>query len=622
MCGICGIADFAEHNVPTVTIERMVHSIRHRGPDDAGVYTSGPVGLGHARLSIIDLSHSGHQPMISQDGNTVLAYNGELYNHPDLRQQLVGKGYRFGGHSDTETLLNAWLEWGKDAFNKLEGMFAFALWDGQRQELHLVRDRFGIKPLYYYPLSSGIVFGSEVKSMLASGRMQREMDLETLTEYLHYGTGLGERSLFKGVKKLLPGHCLTIGRDFSRMTQYVSILDVVEYSGSQAQAIEGVRERIDEAVKSHLIGDVPVGVFLSGGIDSSSITALASRHYQGRLSTYSVGFDFDEGVTELAKAKRVAARFGTDHHELHIQGKNLPDVIERLVRSHDEPFGDMADVPLYLICEQLKGAVKVILQGDGGDEIFGGYRSYNVLSIEHLWHWASKVIWACRGMFPKSPAYFRYMRFFQAMAQDNPAMRMALLMTEEPLDSPPTRVLSVEMRSKLQNYDPYSRYQHFYDRLKHLDAVQRMLFTDCCVILPDIFLEKVDKSTMAHGIEVRVPMLDTRLAHYVMGLPSTMKIKHGQKKWILRQAMRNIVPDDILDAPKTGFGVPYAHWLRTSLAEYMRSVLFDPSIVQWGLFDHQALHKCVNEHLEGKRNNGFLLYKLLNLALWYQFYIK
>lgn len=622
MCGICGIADFDEHDIPEETVETMVHSIRHRGPDDAGIYACGPVALGHTRLSIIDLSHAGRQPMISKDGNYVLVYNGELYNHPDLRQRLEGKGYRFVGHSDTETLLNAYQEWGVDSFSKFEGMFAFALWDGRTQELHLVRDRFGIKPLYYYPLDSGIVFGSEVKAMLASRRMKRELDWEALCEYLHYGTGLGENSLFKGVRKLLPGHRLTVHPDGWKLAAYASIHHVDEFTGTQAQAIEGVKERMDQAVKSHLISDVPVGVFLSGGIDSSTITALASKHYEGRLSTYSAAFDFDKGTNELAKARRVAEHFGTDHHELHIQGKNLPDVIERLVCSHDEPFGDMADVPLYLLCEQLKGSVKVVLQGDGGDEIFAGYRSYNVLSAEQLWHWAAKAIWALRGTLPKSLAYYRYMRFFQAMAHDDPAMRMALLMTEEPLDSPPTRVLSADARSILENHDPYRRYRHFYERFEHLDAVQRMLFTDCAVILPDIFLEKVDKSTMAHGIEVRVPMLDTNLAHYVMGLPSSMKVKRGQKKWIIRQAMRGIVPDEILDGPKTGFGVPYSHWLRTSLAEYMRSVLFDPSIVRWGLFDSQALHTCVNEHLEGTRNNGFLLYKLLNLVLWYQFYLK
>ena len=621
MCGICGIVDFAASTIDEPTVARMADSIRHRGPDDSGTYAQAPVGLGHTRLSILDLSESGHQPMVAQDAGVVLVYNGEIYNHLGLRRQLLSKGYQFDGHSDTETLLNAYLEWGTDAFAMLDGMFAFAAWDKREQALYLVRDRFGIKPLYFSRLDSGVVFGSEVKSMLASGRLARQMDPETLHEYLYYGTGLGNRSLFDGVEKLLPGQYLTVTKVGITSTQFASIYEVDRFTGNHQDAVEGVRTRLDSAVNSHLISDVPVGVFLSGGIDSSAITALASRHYDGRLATYSVGFDFDKGVNELSKARRVATHFSTDHHELHIEGKNMPDVIERLVRSHDEPFGDVANVPLYLLCEQLKGSVKVVLQGDGGDEIFAGYRRYNVLSIERTWRLAARVAWALRSVIPKSAAYYRYSRFLQAMRENDPAMRMALLLTEESLDSPPTRILNSDRRQQLSEFDPFQRYRYFQERFEHLDPVQRMLYTDCGVILPDIFLEKVDKSTMAHSIEVRVPMLDNQLAAFVMGLPSEMKVRAGQKKWILRQALRGIVPDDILDAPKVGFGVPVGHWLRTSMAEYMKSVLLDPAVERWGLFDHAALETCMQEHIDGRRNNGFLLYKLLNLVLWHRYYI-
>jgi asparagine synthase (glutamine-hydrolysing) len=560
--------------------------------------------------------------MVALDGQCVLVYNGEIYNYLDLMRELVSSGYTFKGRSDTEVLLNAYLEWGVDAFAKLEGMFAFALWDNRVQELHIVRDRFGIKPLYYYRLDSGAVFGSEVKAILASGRMDRALNWEALNEYLYYGTALGEHSLFDGVLRLLPGQRAVVTRSGLKTSQYTTIYDVEEYTSDFPSAVEEVRKRMSEAVISHLVSDVPVGVFLSGGIDSSTITALAAKHYAGRLRTYTVGFDFDKGVNELRKAKRVAEYFDTDHHEVHLCGQNMPDVIERLVLAHDEPFGDIADMPLYLLCEQLKGSVKVILQGDGGDEIFAGYRRYRVLATERLWRLASKASWPLRGLLPNLPVCYRYMRFVQAMGHADPAMRMALLLTEEPLASPPTRVLRDEVREKLAQYDPFARYRHFYDRFRALDPVQRMLYTDCSVILPDIYLEKVDKATMAHGIEVRVPMLDTRLTKYVMGLPAAWKVRRGHKKWILRQAMRGIVPDDILDAPKCGFGVPYPYWLRTSMASYMQSLLLDHNTLKLGLFNHAALETCIKEHVECRRNNGFLLYKLLVFVLWHRFYME
>jgi asparagine synthase (glutamine-hydrolysing) len=621
MCGICGITDFRSELLSDALLHGMAATIAHRGPDDRGVYTQGAVGLAQTRLSIRDLSAAGHQPMFSPDGACALVYNGELYNDPELREVLMAKGHTFTGHSDTETLLAAYLEWGTAAFEKLEGMFALALWDGRTRTLHLARDRFGIKPMYYHLRDGDVVFGSEVKTLLASGRVARALDWEAFNEFLVYGTALGEHSLFDGVRKLLPGHRMEISPGGVRMEAYATIYDSPPCSDSLETAVGRVRELLDQAVRSHLISDVPVGVFLSGGIDSSALTALAARHYAGRIKTYSVGFDFDKGVNELAKAKRVAEHFGTEHHELHIQGGNMPDVIERLVRSHDEPFGDAANVPLYLLCEQLQGSVKVVLQGDGGDEIFAGYRRYNILSQEKMWRTLARAGLPLMTAMPRGERYHRLHRFLLALRQDNPALRMALLLTEEAYDNPPSRVLSDAAQAQVRPYDPYARYRHFQERFQELDPVQRMLYTDCSVILPDIFLEKVDKATMAHSIEVRVPMLDTPMARYVMGLPSSYKVRKGQKKWLLREALRGVVPDDILDAPKTGFGVPHAHWLRTSLASYLKAVLLDDSTQQSGLFDRHRLESCIEEHISGRRNNGFLLYKLLNFALWRKFYL-
>lgn len=622
MCGICGIVDFSGEPIREGILRAMTETLRHRGPDDQGVYNCGAAGLGHRRLSILDLSAAGHQPMESENDGLVLVYNGELYNFQILRGLLEQEGVAFASRCDTEVILKAFARWRDAAFPRFNGMFAFAVWDTKAQTLHLVRDRFGIKPLYYYRVGSGLVFGSEIKAILASGRVRRSLHWGALHEYLYYGNPLGENTFFEGLAELLPGHCLTLSPEGLRVSPYWSVEEVKPVEDDLAVATRTVRQRLDEAVAAHLISDVPVGVFLSGGIDSSAITALASKHYQGRLQTFSVGFDFDGGVNELDKARSVAERFDTDHHELHISGCDMADVIEKLVRCHDEPFADAANIPLYLLCERLRGSVKVILQGDGGDEMFAGYRRYNVLAHGRFWRCVSAVASVLAPLCPKGPAYWRGMRFLQAMGQRDPAMRMALLMTQETRRDPPTRVLCEEAVRRLEGYDPFESYRELQVRLSRLDTVQRMLYVDCVNLLPSQFLEKVDKSTMAHGIEVRVPFLDVALAEYAMGLPSDMKVRSFQKKWILRRALRGVVPDDILDGKKTGFSVPYQHWLRTSLADYMKMVLLDPAVLEWGLFDRPALERCMEEHIGGRRDNGFLLYKLLNLALWYRYYLK
>jgi asparagine synthase (glutamine-hydrolysing) len=597
-------------------VRRMTATLRHRGPDDDGVHLSGPAGLGHTRLSIIDLSPNGHQPMISRDGRVAVIFNGEIYNFLDLRRELEQDGITFRSRSDTEVILEAYRRWGPAAFSRLHGMFALAIWDAARGELHAARDRFGIKPFYYTIWPSGLAFGSEIKAILAGGRLSRRMSQEALHEYLYYGAALGPRSLFEGAARLLPGHHLVFDRTGLRIRPYASIHDVEPVADDPDTAAGEIRRLLDRAVRQHLISDVPVGVFLSGGIDSSSITALATRHYGGRLNTYAVGFEAEGDVNELPKARAVAERFGTEHHELHVAGAHSTEVIESLVRSHDEPFADAANIPLYLLCRELKGSVKVVLQGDGGDEIFGGYRRYNVLSAERFWRLAARAAVRIAPLIPRSAAYHRFLRFFRAMDQADPGMRMALLLTEETLADPPTRLLAPEARAAMNGADPFARYREFYRRFSRLDPVQRMLYTDCSVMLPDIYLEKVDKSTMAHGIEVRVPMLDVELCRYVMGLPSDYKVRRGRKKWILRLAMRGIVPDAILDGKKVGFGVPFSYWLRGPLHGYMRSVLFDPATETWGLFDRRALEQAIEEHAAGRRDNGFLLWKALHLALW------
>ncbi len=620
MCGICGIVDFTSTPVSREEVKAMNRTQLHRGPDAQGIYFDNNVGLGHTRLSILDLSDAGKQPMLSSDGKVILVFNGEIYNFREIRNDLEKCGVKFRSHSDTEVLLHAYLLWGKDSFLRLNGMFAFAIWDARVEELILVRDRHGIKPLYWHSNNSGLTFGSEIKSILARGRIPKKINYKGLHEYFYYGNCLGNKTLFKDIQKLRPGYFISLNKERIKIEKYWDPCNLNSNEATENAAIEGVRDRLDKAIHRQLVSDVPVGVFLSGGIDSSCITAYASRYYGSGLQTFSVGFDFDKGANELPKAKEIAKLFGTDHNELHVEGYQLPEVIEQLVRSHDEPFGDAADIPLFLLCQQLNGAPKVILQGDGGDEIFAGYRRYKLLSAERTLRAMARTIIPLHNILPKNKQYYKRARMLEALKQQDPALRMALLLTQETLTEPPTRLLSKEWQESIIEHDPFEEYRIQNERFKHLDAVQKMLYVDTQIILPNTFLEKVDKSTMAHSMEIRVPLLDNELVDYVSQLPSSYKIKFGKKKYILRKALRGVIPDKILDAPKTGFEVPYSYWLQGPLCDYMKSVLFDESITKLGIFNNRELRRCVDLHVSGQRQFGYLLWKMLNLALWLKMY--
>ena len=590
----------------------MVASLRHRGPDGNGLFVDGPVGLGHTRLAIVDLSETGRQPMTRDD--VVMVYNGELYNSHVLRSELKGLGHRFVGTSDSEVLLAAFIEWGPAVFRRLNGMYAAAFWDGRK--LTLVRDRYGIKPLYIRRTAGGLVFGSEPKAILAAGGAANRLDYRALHEFLYYGTALGRNTLFDDIQCLLPGHFLEIDAEGLQIHRYWDPASITPQFIGADGAIQGVRERLETAVADHLMSDVPVGVFLSGGIDSSAIAILAAKHYGGQLKTFTAGFDYAGAADELPQARALAAELGTEHHELRIAGGDLADVIEKLVIAHDQPFSDAANIPLYLLCQAVGSSVKVILQGDGGDEIFAGYRRYAQTA------WSRSLRMASRGrglILGDGIQRDRALKLLDAFALRDPALRIAAITTQERLGRP-LEVLTPSVRQRLEATDPFARFREVVETLHHLAPVQQHLYADAQILLPDVFLEKVDKPTMAHSVEIRVPMLDAHLAGYAMSLPAGLKVRGNQKKWILRQALRGVVPDRILDAPKQGFGVPYADWLRTSLRPWMEEVLFDPGFAQWGIVDGDALREVVDEHVSGRRNRGFFLYKMVNLAIWRERY--
>ena len=619
MCGICGIVDF-DAVPPRERLANMVATLEHRGPDAHGIHTNDDFALGHTRLAIIDLSPTGAQPMTSADGHAVMSYNGELYNYRELRRELEAGGATFRGASDSEVVLEAYLQWGNDAFRRFNGIFAIAIWDYRTDELLLVRDRFGIKPLYLHRNGRRTLFASEIKAILASGCVQPELDYRALHEFLYFRSPLGDRTMFQGIESVKPASIVCIGRTGETQTTYwepsVNLIDVDE-----AEAVEEIRRRLESGIASQLVADVPVGVFLSGGIDSSAIAAFAARHSKERLKTYSVGFDFSNGTSELPTAKALASELGTEHHELHVKGDDLAPVLEELVHVHDHPFSDPANIPLYLLCRELGGTPKVILQGDGGDEIFAGYYRYSLMNSPLVSNpVAPSLASPLAKLVPRSGRFRRGGRVLEVLGERHPGRRLAMFMTSESPSNPPVRVLSKHARRLAEHFDPFTEYVIQDERFSELDPVQRMLFTDTQILLPNIYLEKVDRPTMATSMEVRVPLLDNEIVDYAMSLPTELKIRKGEKKYLLRQALRGTVPDSILDAPKKGFSVPESQWLQTSLSGFMKEVLLDRSVADDGLLDRAVLEQMVTQHVAGETSNGGLLWNTLNLALWLEKY--
>jgi asparagine synthase (glutamine-hydrolysing) len=618
MCGFSGIFSQEAKGNLGPAVERMTAALAPRGPDGSGVFITSRLALGHRRLSILDLSEAGAQPMKLERAGIIIAYNGEVYNFRDLRTELASLGHHFIGHSDTEVILHAYDAWGLEGLKRLEGVFGFALWDEPRQRLVLMRDRLGVKPVYYGESALGLAFGSEIKAVLAAGGVDQSLDDQAMREYLWYGNPYGDRTFYQGVRSLQPGHWLIFERGRRRLEAWWRIeewLDLKPATDRFDDAVDLTRTVLDAAVERQLVADVPVGIFLSGGVDSSAIAASAVRGRDTPLLSYAAGFDFDRGVNELPKAALVARHLGLQHRELKIGGGDLSEVLLHLAAVHDEPFADAANIPLYLMCKALDGQVKVVLQGDGGDELFGGYRRYAILHNAWLWKLIPSV--ACGAARQLGAFGRRFARMAESLGHADPALRMALLLTTELPGSPPEALFSESRRRDLQERtDPFLAYRKAAERFTQHDPVQQMLLTDLTVQMPSQFLSKVDRATMAAGVEARVPLLDERVAELAVGLPAKWKVRGAQKKILLRESQRGRLPDSILDGPKTGFGVPYEHWLRTSLFEFSRDRLLDRSFLSRFSLDREMMEKTLSQHRSGYRDRGFLLWKLLNLQLW------
>jgi asparagine synthase (glutamine-hydrolysing) len=621
----------------------MVDTLRHRGPDDSGAWADAKAGiaLGHRRLSIVDLSPEGHQPMHSVCGRYVVSFNGEIYNFKALRRELEGLGYAFRGHSDTEVMLACISQWGLlSAVTRFNGMFAFALWDRREKLLHLVRDRMGEKPLYYGWMGKTFLFGSELKSLRSHPDFNTQIDRDALTLYMRHNYVPAPYSIYTGISKVQPGMIVTISPTEAgcspRCTPYWSARHAAErgiaepFTGSATEAVAHLDDLLRDAVKLRMVADVPLGAFLSGGIDSSTIVSLMQAQSARSVQTFTVGF-YEAGYNEANDAKAVARHLGTAHTELYVRPEEAMAVIPRLPTLYDEPFSDSSQIPTFLISELARRDVTVALSGDGGDELFAGYNRY--FWGRSLWQ---KIGWmpmgsralaakALRMLSPESwEAMFRRMAPIlpENIKMRNPGDKLQKLAEVLTAEDPETLYLTLISQWK----DPGSLVMRasepptaLTDRTQwaHLpDFTNRMMYLDMMTYLPDDILAKVDRASMGVSLEARVPFLDHRVVEFSWQLPLSMKIHNGQGKWLLRQLLYRYVPAVLIDRPKMGFGVPIDAWLRGPLREWAAALLDEKRLRDDGFFYADPIRKAWSEHLSGKRNWQYQLWVVLMFQAW------
>lgn len=626
MCGITGVA-FTDGRRPTDAglLQRMCDVMRHRGPDDEGFFRGPGAGLGMRRLSIIDLA-GGHQPISNEDGTVHVVLNGEIYNYQALRPGLEAQGHRFRTHSDTEVIVHLYEEQGDACVEALRGMFAFALWDAKRQRLLIARDRLGKKPLHYAVLADRLLFASEMKSILADAAVPREIDPFALDQFLTFEYVPGERTMFRAIRRLLPGHRLIWEQGRWRVEAYWQLPATSEPGRTVADWCEALRDELREAVRLRLISDVPLGVLLSGGIDSATLVALMRQVTTGSINTFSIGFE-DQSYNELPYARLVAECFGTVHQEFTVRA-DAAALISRLVRHFDEPFGDVSAIPTFLVCEMARKHVTVVLGGDGGDELFGGYDAYlaqraatryervpDVLRL--LWEPAIRCL---RPTAQKKGLVNRVKRFIEAF--DHPAAIgharwMAFLSPAEK-----ARLYTPTLQAQLGTTTGYEPMVAWAQRFAHLDPMARAMAMDLVSYLPDDILVKVDRMSMATSLEVRAPLLDHKVVELVARIPASLKIRGWQTKWILREAMRGLVPDAVLTRPKQGFSIPVKNWLREELKPMLCETLSPARLRRHGLVEPAVVDRWVQEHVAGRVNHAHRLWCLMMLELWHAEYIE
>ena len=590
-------------------------ALSHRGPDDEGVMVEPKIGLAMRRLSIIDLEH-GRQPMANETGEIHVVQNGEIYNFVEIRERLQEQGHEFATHSDTEVLVHLYEERGVEFARELRGMFAVAIWDGRRKRLVLARDRYGIKPLLYTVCDGVLAFSSELKSLLQYEGVSRQLSPDSLRQYLMFNWVPGSGTIFEDIGNLPPGHVLVARDGAIRVHQFAGPTSGGAAgqtpSGDDDLLAEELLTRLRDSVRAHLVADVPVGVLLSGGVDSSMLTALAAEHTP-HLKTFSIGFD-DPRFNELPRARLLAQRYATDHHELVVD-PDMTTLLPRLVETFDQPLGDSSTVPAYLVSELAAREVKVVLAGEGGDELFGGYNYY---AADRLSRWIGPLAGLARPLIERLPEgssrYPDRMKRFSRGAALSPMARHCSWLevwSQETID----RLLEGS-RTASGATTPLTAFETRYAESAQWNWLTRLQDLDVGSYLVDDLLMKADLASMAHSLEVRVPFLDTAIADFAYGLQPKHKIRGLQKKWLLKRAAAKLVPPEVLAAPKQGFSIPAAAWLRDELREYATDTLSEAVLRRQGFFDSTVVHQLFREHLESRQDHSRSLWGLMMFTLW------
>jgi asparagine synthase (glutamine-hydrolysing) len=627
MCGIAGIvhAD-ATHPVEMPLLRRMTGVMAHRGPDADGFHVAPGVGLGHRRLSIIDVG-GGDQPIYNEDRSKVVILNGEIYNFPALRAILEAKGHHFATRSDTEAIVHAYEEYGEECVRHLRGMFAFALWDGTARRLLLARDRVGKKPLYYRHDEDGITFASELKALLQDRGSKRAVRLDALEDYLTFGSVPAPASIFEGVLQIPPAHYLVWERNQVRLSEYWDVQMGGPASGNERDILESFGQVFDEAVRIRLMSDVPLGAFLSGGVDSTAVVEAMTRLSDGPVVTTCAGFA-DETVNERGHARIVADALRTDHHEVLVEA-HAADILPRLVWHLDEPFADPSALPTYYVSRAARERVTVALSGDGGDEVFAGYqRRYGINRLESRWRrrlpqWIrSGLLGPIGRVYPKAdwlprPLRARYVlqnlatTFERAYFED-----MSILRSDRKAD-----LLSAEFRRAVGGYDPFTAFARHFERVRGQDPLNQVLYVDLKTWLPNDILVKVDRMSMASSLEVRAPLLDHKVIEFAAGVPAGLKYRGWTSKYLLKRHLEGRVPREIIHRRKQGFDIPLAAWLRGELRPMAEDLLFAPRALGRGYFQAGALQRTWRAHQQGVRDASRELWACMVLELWHRMFL-
>ncbi|MFO1190478.1 MAG: XrtA/PEP-CTERM system amidotransferase [Alphaproteobacteria bacterium] len=619
MCGIVGIFDMrGTREINRGLLSRMNDAMTHRGPDGSGLHVEPGVGLGHRRLSIIDLE-GGRQPLYNEDDSVVVVFNGEIYNFQGLVTELAAKGHVFRTHSDTEVIVHGWEEWGEACVDRFRGMFAFALWDRKRETLFLARDRLGKKPFYYAHTPDGhFVFGSELKALLPFPGIDRRLDETAVEDYFAYGYVPDPKTIYRAVAKLAPAHTMTLkrGQPMGRPRRYWDVSFHTVRNESEDELRDELIERLREAVKLRLISDVPLGAFLSGGVDSSAVVAVMAGLSDGPVETCSIAFD-NPAYDESRYAKAVAERYGTRHHVSEVRADAF-DLVDKLAAIYDEPFADSSAIPTYRVCKIARQHVTVALSGDGGDEVFAGYRRYRWSGYEERIRGLMPLairrpLFGTLGrLYPKldwAPKVLRAKSTFESLGRD--AAEGYFHSVSVLGDGLRQRLFSDAFRRNLQGYRAVDTLRGLMDRAPADDPIARIQYADIHTYLPGDILTKVDRASMANSLEVRVPMLDSQFVEWAAGLPLSARLNGREGKYLLKKSMEPFLPHDVLYRDKMGFAVPIGAWFRGPLRDRVRAAVTGPTLADVGIFDMEFLTTMVDQHQSGAREHSPALWALL-----------